>query len=108
MTNSSLHTCTRVLIRWVATRELHNAASSVRPGRQGRVYETGTFEQRPKALAGVDYSAIRQSTVKEKQKQMHQAGNPSAEERTCGQLHEFLSLLNFPFRATYLGHRADR
>lgn len=67
----------------------------------------GTFEQRLKALAGVDYTAIRQSIFKEKEKQMHRAGNPSAEERICGHSYEFLSLLNFPFQATYLGHRVD-
>lgn len=83
------------------------AALSRRLGCQRRVYETGTYEQRPKVLAGVDYTDIRQSTFKEKEKQMHQAGNPSAEERICGQLYKFLSLLNFPFQATYLGHRTD-
>lgn len=54
-----------------------------------------------------DGSAIRQSTFKENQKQMHLAGNLSADQGVCEHLVNLFSiLLNSPFQYTYLGQSA--
>ena len=54
-----------------------------------------------------DGSAIRQSTFKENQKQMHLAGNLSADQGVCEHLHEFIfSSFKLSYQSTYLGQSA--
>lgn len=79
----------QVWMQWVVTVSHTRAALSVRLVDLKNVYRTGEFEHSPKQI-GVSYSASRQSTFKERQKQMRPAGDLSAEQRLCRQSCELI------------------
>lgn len=64
----------------VVISELHKCCFEYAAGKS-KVCGRGAFKQGLKGWIGVSYPAIRQSTFKENQQQMHLAGNLGAEER---------------------------